>query len=186
MRTFIAIDLPDAVRRFLAARQDRLRAAGGSVRWVRPERMHLTLAFLGEVPEEMAPEVEAAVREACAGFAPVPIEMGGAGQFPPRGRPRVVWTGLEDPAGRLLALQAALARATEVFAEKPERRRYEPHLTLGRVRGGRGLRDLSGAVARLAGETGPQFTAREVVLFKSDLSPQGPTYTALARVALEG
>lgn len=185
VRTFIAIELSEEAREFLAARQRDLKGAGGKVRWVRPERMHLTLVFLGNVPADRLDELEAAVCEACVGPGPIRLQIGGAGQFPPRGRPRVVWTGIEEPTGTLLELQKRLAEATAPFAEKVEKRAYHAHLTLGRVRGGN-PRPLSEAVAALAEETGPAFTAAEVVVFRSDLSPQGPTYTALARVPLTG
>jgi 2'-5' RNA ligase len=185
VRTFVAIELSDEPREFLAARQRDLKGAGGKVRWVRPERMHLTLVFLGNVPADRLDELEAAVREACVGTGPIRLQIGGAGQFPTRGRPRVVWTGVEEPTGALLELQKHLAEATASFAEKPEKRAYHAHLTLGRIRSGN-PRPLSEAVASLAEEAGPAFTAEEVVVFRSDLSPHGPTYTALARAALTG
>lgn len=184
VRTFIALDLSDDAREFLAARQDRLRRAGGDVRWVRPDRVHLTLVFLGEVAVDRLGNLESAVRGAAAQAGPMTLRAGGAGQFPPRGRPRVIWTALDEPTGALLALQKALAEATAPFAEEVEDRPYVPHVTLGRVRGGEVGR-LADAVAAMAAETGPAFGVREAVLYRSRLSPEGPTYTALARAPLE-
>jgi 2'-5' RNA ligase len=185
VRTFIAIELPSEVRPYLADCQSRLKRAGGDVRWVRPELIHLTLVFLGDVPADMLGDVETAVRSAVAGFGPLTLRLGGAGCFPPRGAPRVIWLGVEEPTGRLAALQKSLAQAPAAFAEKAEDRAYAAHLTLGRVRSPRGARDLSAAVGAMGGQTGPTFAAAEVTLFRSDLSPQRPTYTALARVALD-
>ena len=186
VRTFIAIELPPQVHAHLADCQQRLRRAGGDVRWVRPDIIHLTLVFLGDVPADMLGDLEAAVREAAAPFSVLALRVQGAGRFPPRGLPRTIWIGIEDASGGLAKLQAALARATAAFAEKEEDRAYTPHLTLGRVKSPRDGRDLAGAVDAMAGETGPSFEAREVTIFKSDLSPQGPTYTALAKIALTG
>jgi len=186
VRTFIAIDLPPEVRAFLADCQQRLKRAGGDVRWVRPDLIHLTLVFLGDVPADMLADLEKSVREAAAPFGPLALRVQGTGRFPPRGLPRVVWVGIEEPTGRLMELQKALAGATAAFAEKVEDRAYAAHLTLGRVKSPRGGRDLAGAIDAMAGATGPSFEAREVTIFKSDLSPQGPTYTAVARVALPG
>ena len=183
-RTFIAIDLSDDVRGFLGARAERLRRSGGDVRWVQPDRIHLTLVFLGEVAVERLSALEAAARGACAGFGPLALRAGGAGQFPPRGRPRVIWSAIDDPTGALLGLQKALAEAAAAFAEEVEDRAYVPHLTLGRVRGGRDLERLGEAVAAMERDAGPAFEAREVVIYRSRLSPQGPQYTALARVPL--
>jgi 2'-5' RNA ligase len=186
VRTFIAIELPPEVRAFLADAQQRLKRAGGDVRWVRPDLVHLTLVFLGDVPTDMLADLEKSVREAAAPFAPLALRVQGTGRFPPRGLPRVVWVGIEEPTGRLVELQKALAAATAAFAEKVEDRAYTAHLTLGRVKSPRGGRDLSAAVDAMSGQTGPTFEAREVTVFRSDLSPQGPTYTPLAKIALGG
>ena len=186
VRTFIAIELTAQVRQFLADAQQHLKRAGGDVRWVRPDLVHLTLVFLGDVPADMLADLEKSVREAATPFGPLALRVQGTGRFPPRGLPRIVWIGIEEPAGRLVELQKALAGATAAFAEKVEDRAYAAHLTLGRVKSPRGGRDLAGAIDAMAGATGPSFEAREVTIFKSDLSPQGPTYTPLARVALPG
>jgi len=184
VRTFIAIELPEEVRAYLADCQERLRRAGGDVKWVRPDLIHLTLVFLGEVPTDALADLEKSVRDTVAHFAPLTLRAGGAGRFPPRGLPRVIWIGIEEPAGKLLAIQKALSDATAAFAEKAEDRAYQAHLTLGRVRGPKGSRDLEGILDSMRGQTGPTFEAREVVIFKSALGPQGPTYTALAKAAL--
>jgi len=186
IRTFVAIELPPEVRAYLADSQERLRRAGGDVKWVRPDLIHLTLVFLGEVPTEALADLEKSVRAAAVHFAPLTLRATGAGRFPPRGLPRVIWIGLEEAAGKLLALQKALADATAAFAEKAEDRTYQAHLTLGRVRGPKGARDLEGILDSMRGQTGPTFEAREVVIFKSTLGPQGPSYTPLARIGLSG
>jgi 2'-5' RNA ligase len=186
VRTFIAIELAPEARAFLADTQAKLRRSGGDVRWVRPDLIHLTLVFLGNVPAEMLADLEATVREAAVAFTPLALQVKGAGRFPPRGLPRVVWIGVEEPTGKLQELQKAVADATAAFAEKEEDRAYQPHLTVGRVKSPKGGRELGAAVDALAGTAGPEFVAAEVTIFRSDLSPQGPTYTALARVALAG
>ncbi|MCX5648502.1 MAG: RNA 2',3'-cyclic phosphodiesterase [Planctomycetota bacterium] len=182
VRTFIAIELPQEVREYLESRQTDLANAGGDVKWVRTDDIHLTLVFLGNVPVEEIAAVAAAVRGAAASMGPIRLRAGGAGCFPPHGRPRVVWIGIEEPTGALARLQGAVAGATERFAEKPERREYKAHLTVGRVRGGRGAEELSEAVAALADAKGPEFEAAEVVIFESVLAREGPMYMPLARV----
>ncbi len=197
VRTFIAIELPDEVREYLARCQERLKTAGADVKWTRPEQIHLTLAFLGNVAAESLDALAEAAGEAASGFGPLRLRAAGTGQFPPGGRPRVLWVGVKAEAGDLLGLQQTIAGAAAPFAEKQEHRGYHPHLTLGRVRrrrrgrrGGRGggagdLAALGRAVAEGAGQEGPAFDADEVVVFQSDLGPEGPTYTPLAPLALE-
>jgi len=184
VRTFIAVEMPPEVREFLGRCQDRLRRAGGDVRWARPDLIHLTLAFLGEVAVGRIEDLGRAVAGAVAGVGPMTLRPHGAGRFPPRGAPRVVWVGIEEPSGRLLALQKAVADAAAPFAEKAEDRAYQAHLTLGRAKTGKNAAALGQAVDALADEAGPAFEAREVVVMKSVLAPGGPTYTALARIAL--
>ena len=174
VRTFIAIELPGDVRQYVAECEDRLRRAGADVRWVRPDRIHLTLLFLGEVPADRLADLEAAVRAAAAPLAPLTLQAAGAGRFPPRGAPRVIWIGVEEPTGGLVRLQKAVADAAADFAEKCEDRAFTAHLTLGRAKSGKNARPLDEAIAAMAAETGPAFEAREVVIFKSELSPQGP------------
>jgi 2'-5' RNA ligase len=186
VRTFIAIELPGDVRQYVAECEDRLRRAGADVRWVRPDRIHLTLLFLGEVPADRLADLEAAVRSAAGSFGPLTLQAAGAGRFPPRGAPRIIWIGIEEPTGGLVRLQKAVADAAADFAEKREDRAFAAHLTLGRVRSGRGARELSTVLDKMAAEVGPTFEAREVVIFKSELSPQGPTYTPLAKLPLAG
>ena len=186
MRTFIAIEMPPEVREFLARCQDHLKRSGGDVRWIRPDLIHLTLVFLGEVPVEKLADLEAAVRGAVAGLGPMTLRPAGVGRFPPKGLPRVVWVGVEETTGRLLALQKAVAKATGRFAEKVEDRAYQAHLTLGRVRGPKNARPLTESLEAMAGEAGPAFEAGEVTVFKSVLGSDGPTYTALARLVLSG
>jgi len=202
VRTFIAIELPEEVRAYLAREQDRLRGAGGDVKWTRPEQLHLTLSFLGSVPADELDLLAEAVREAVAGFGPLALRAAGTGQFPPGPRPpRVVWVGVEVEAGDLAGLQDAVARAAVPFAEKQEHRGFHAHLTLGRVRqgrrgrgrgrerraggGGGDLGALIEAVAEGAEGDGPAFDADEVVIFQSDLGREGPTYTPIARLPLE-
>jgi len=186
VRMFIAIELPGDVRQYVAECEDRLRRAGADVRWVRPDRIHLTLLFLGEVPADRLADLEAAVRAAAGSFAPLALQAAGAGRFPLRGTPRIIWIGVEEPTGGLVRLQKAVAEATADFAEKREDREFAAHLTLGRAKSGKNARPLDEAIAAMAAETGPAFEVREVVIFKSELSPQGPTYTPLAKLPLAG
>ena len=186
VRTFIAIELPEPVRERLAGLQAKLRDTCNRVRWVRPDRMHLTLVFLGGVPVDMLETLEAEVRAAIIGCGPLRLEVGGAGQFPPHGKPNVVWAAMEEPTGGLARLQGAIADATGAFAEKVDKRPYAPHITLGRVHERKGLQRLSAAIDVLARERGPAFEAREVVVMKSDLAPEGPVYTPLARLPFSG
>ncbi len=189
-RLFVALDPPEAVRRRLAALAVELRRSAGrhadEVRWVPPENVHLTLQFLGAVPEERVGEIEGAIRAAAAAARPLSLELRGAGGFPNARRPRVLWAGLGGEVEPLAALVAELGRRLAPLGFAPEDRPFSAHLTLGRARDGRGAPGLAGALAHAAEATGTPWRAAEVTLFESHLSPKGPRYEAVLRAALGG
>jgi RNA 2',3'-cyclic 3'-phosphodiesterase len=189
-RLFVALDPPDAVRRRAVALVAELRRSGGraadEVRWVAAENVHLTLQFLGAVPEERVAAVTEAVRTVAAQAAPLDLELSGAGGFPNARRPRVLWAGLTGDVAGLAALVTSLGRALAPLGYAPEERPFSPHLTLGRARDGRGAPGLAVALAQAAELPAAPWRAAEVTLFESHLSPKGPRYEALLRAPLEG
>ena len=191
VRTFIAIELDETINAALADLQEQLKAEvpRGSVRWVKPGGIHLTLKFLGDVPANRIEEVEQALTQACVGFPAFSFSVGGLGCFPNPRRPRVVWVGVQEESGTLAGLQKAIEDGMEKLGFAPEGRKFHAHLTLGRTQ----RRASSGDVRRLGqlvtemeiGELG-QMEARVVSLMKSDLKPTGAVYTRLAEARLEG
>ncbi len=187
-RLFVALDPPEPVRRRLAALAVDLRRTAGrhadEVRWVPPENVHLTLQFLGAVPEERVPEIDAAIRAAAAGARPLSLELKGAGGFPNARRPRVVWAGVAGEVVALGALVADLGRRLAPLGFAPEDRPFSAHLTLGRARDGRGAPGLAGALAHTAEAGGTPWRVADVALFESHLSPKGPRYEVVLRAPL--
>ena len=186
MRCFVAIDLPAAVRAALDAAQQRLRAAapGADVRWVDPAGMHLTLKFLGAVPDEQVGAVGATVGGAVGHHASIPLVCAGLGVFPGPGRPRVFWAGLDGALAELGRLAAEVERATESLGFLREARPFRGHVTLGRARSARGVARIVKAIAAAGSPEFGAWTATEVVLFRSHLRPTGARYEAVARLPL--
>ncbi|HET7824096.1 MAG TPA: RNA 2',3'-cyclic phosphodiesterase [Anaeromyxobacter sp.] len=187
-RLFVALEPPEPVRRRLAAMAVELRRAAGrgadDIRWVAIENVHLTLQFLGAVPEERMPAVEEVVRAAASAGRALSLEVRGAGGFPNARRPRVVWAGLAGDVAALAELGAELGRRLAPLGFPPEDRPFSAHLTLGRAREGRGAAGIAGALASAADAPGAPWRAAELVLFESHLSPKGPRYEALLRAPL--
>jgi RNA 2',3'-cyclic 3'-phosphodiesterase len=187
-RLFAALDPPDSVRRRIAMAAAELKRSAGraadEVRWVVPENVHLTLQFLGAVPDDRVAAVTEAVRAAASGSRPLALEVKGAGGFPNARRPRVVWLGLGGELDALAALAADLGRKLAPLGFPPEARPFSAHLTVGRARDGRGAPGLGGALAAAAQGDGVPWRAGELVLFESHLSPKGPRYEAVVRAAL--
>src|SRR6266550_4708422 len=140
MRLFVAVDLSEEARQAMAAEQKRIAAALAgrqtSLKWVRPEHLHLTLVFLGSVDEERARAgVDAIGRDVDA--APFDLVFDGVGAFPPHGEPRVLWTGVTHGAAELVALHRELRQRAAALGIALEARPFIPHLTLGRWRASR-------------------------------------------------
>jgi 2'-5' RNA ligase len=189
VRAFIAIELDKRLCTKLGELQDRLRAdvPPGLVRWVRPEGMHLTLKFLGDVPAVQVSEIAQAVQQASAKHASFVCTVSGLGCFPNTARPRVVWVGIEEPGGTLLALQRDVDHAVSALGFAPEQRRFHPHLTLGRVKSHdrEAVAALGEYVSRARVNLG-SIQANAVHLMRSDLLPGGAVYTALSVSDLGG
>lgn len=191
IRAFIAIELTDDFKGVLleVGRQLEARIAPGTVRWVKPKAMHLTLVFLGDTPAVKLEAIHQAITAAAAPIPPISLTATGLGCFPNTRRPRVVWVGVGEPAAHLQQLKRALDRQLEPLAYRPERRSFSPHLTLGRVhkRARREDAALLGEVVESATLTDAgAMTAQQVHLIRSDLRPAGPIYTVLASAPLSG
>jgi 2'-5' RNA ligase len=187
MRLFAAIELDAAARAAIAEEQQRLAAMfrdrGAAPRFVTPEHMHLTLVFIGEVPEERAPSIVAAASEPIP-MSPFAVAFGGIGAFPPRGAPRVLWLGVADGAPEVMRLQSVVASRLEVAGVAREARAFHPHLTLARWKESRAA-DRPRADARTLAMVA-RVEVSAATLFQSRLSPKGSSYTVLGRAELNG
>jgi len=187
-RLFVAIDVPPAVAAALEEVQHELRTALPDARigWTRPEAMHLTLRFLGDVPVERVRELGGSLEDAVAGFHPIDLVCAGLGVFPDARRPRVVWAGVGDERGRLRELAALVNLATEDFAQRLADARFEGHVTIGRPKdlrrddAERLARSCSAAAHRRFGA----WTADTVHVVRSDLASSGSRYSTITRVDL--
>jgi 2'-5' RNA ligase len=188
MRCFVAIDLPDDVRRALDATMGRLRGAAprADVRWVSAQAMHLTLKFLGQVPEDRLPEVREAVEAVATATPRIRLACAGLGFFPGPSRPRVVWAGITEGVGALKVLAAVLEAALEPLGFPPEGRPFRGHVTLGRVRSPRAGSSLARAMSDTGDTSFGAWTASQVVLYRSHLRPTGSIYEPLARLSFDG
>lgn len=179
MRAFIAIDLPDAIRQALGREQARFRSVCPDARWTRPEGVHLTLKFLGEISEAQVRNVTEAL-ERLAPFEPFSLEVKGFGFFPDARRPQVFWAGLDAPPA-LAQLADPIEDAMEKLGLAREQRSFRPHLTLARFRYPRPQSALEALLGGQGERSLGRFEASEFFLFESKLSPQGAEYRKVAR-----
>ncbi len=174
MRAFIAIDLPDALHAALTDAQNNFRGVCRDARWTRPEGIHLTLKFLGEISDAQTKQVVEALN-ALGSFEPFPVEVKGFGFFPGDNRPRVLWAGVTAPPA-LADLAGRIETAMEKIGFAREDRAYSPHLTLARFQVPRPQTALQAMVTEKSEASLGQFAASEFILFESKLLPQGAQY----------
>lgn len=182
-RAFISADLPPAPAIESIVRE--LHDASRDLKTVSADHLHLTLKFLGDTEEGLVPEIVAAMREAVAGIGPFTVRVRGTGAFPSPARPNVLWVGLEggEPLGRMAAF---LDEHVAALGFERERRPWSPHITLARVRGSRGLDRAKGILQAHADDVFAEARIEEIRLKKSVLRPEGPEYSTVEGVRLEG
>jgi len=187
VRCFVAVDLSAEVRAAVAAVQARVHAAAprADVRWLDPQTFHLTLKFLGNVPDARVPAVSAALEGVVSGPT-LALEAHGLGAFPSLRRPRVLWAGIAGGAPRLVALALNVDRALAALGFPPEERPFRAHLTIGRVRSPRDAGALAKAVEAEATTALGAWTVGEVILYQSRLKPTGAVHEKVSRHRLRG
>lgn len=190
IRSFIAVPVPGAGIRAL---EDAVKTLDldlrGTVRWVRPEGIHLTLKFMGDIQPEMAERVLDALPPVAARFSPFELSISGLGVFPNLRRPRVLWAGVHGDLENLSALQLAIDEAVGKLGLPREQRAFSPHLTLGRVRRDVAEGQLSkiGQVMTDGGLTDtPSWTADTVNLMRTELDPSGSRHYLVGSALIGG
>lgn len=184
IRAFLAIDLPASLRPVLSQAQERLRQSGADVRWVPVGNIHLTLKFFGNITEAQVKAVQEAITPVARGQRPFSLLITEAGAFPSPRSPRVVWLGVGGDLEILRDFQRRLEAVLAPLGFPPEDRPFSPHLTLGRVKSPAGRNALVQALVSLPPPGAPPFQVKEVVLFRSNLSPHGATYLPLKIIPL--
>jgi 2'-5' RNA ligase len=183
IRTFICFEIPVPVKEQIVKLQNELKSLGRGVRWVNPDGIHLTLKFLGDVPEKEIDKIAEAVKSSVKRFSPITIKIVNAGAFPDFKRPRVIWIGVEEPTGQLGEIHKVIEQELEKLGYERENRKFSPHLTLGRVKSNDGIEKISNKLSNMEINFG-EFTAVEIIIMKSELKPSGAVYTSLFKIKL--
>jgi len=192
LRAFIAIQLSEELKRHIGELQVELkrRASGRTgLGWVRPEGIHLTLRFLGDIAEEQVGALGALLRAAADGMKPFALDARGLGAFPDPRAPRVIWLGLQgtpEAMASLRRLQALVEDGVAGLGFPRETRAFTAHLTLARVRDRKAGAALAKVLEANQDRTVGSFTAASVGLIKSELRPAGAVYTTLVEVPFDG
>lgn len=184
VRSFLAIELPEAILKKIEEVQRDLKSSHADARWVNSEKIHLTLKFFGNIDEARIEPIIEAIKGPVHNAQVFSLRVKGMGTFPHWKNPRVIWMGLIDGKEVLIPLQKQLEMALEKIGFEPEDRTFQPHLTLGRVNSSRGKEELIRRMERYREEEFGEISVERMVLFKSDLKPTGPIYTPLREIEL--
>lgn len=185
VRAFVAVNLEPGLKEALAHVQQRLKETRADVGWVRPENIHLTLKFLGQVGENRLGAVGEALGAAARGFGSFRLVLGGLGAFPQPRAARVIWIGISHGAEAVAKLQARVETGLEPLGFPREQRPFSAHLTLGRVRGPGHREQLAVALSSMPTEPVGEMVLDRIELMKSDLGPEGARYSVLQSFPLE-
>jgi 2'-5' RNA ligase len=184
MRTFIAIELPEGIKKQIEQAQAPLKKTEAFVSWVKPGNIHVTLKFLGEVPEDKINEVFSGTERALAGAKRFTMTLKGMGAFPDFRRPRVIWVGAGSGTEELSQVANKIEEEMEKIGFPREKRKFSAHFTIGRVKSPKNIEKLTEMVESSDFQT-EEIEVKEVVMMRSQLHPAGAIYTPLRKLPLE-
>jgi 2'-5' RNA ligase len=185
IRSFIAVPLSGEIAHATGKIVREIDKVATGIKWVEPENMHLTLKFLGDIDENETWEVCRAIAKAVGNMEAFDIECQGVGAFPSNEKPKTLWIGITQGKESLGQLQQAVDDAMADLGFRREPPRFSPHLTIGRVKQpGPQLREVTRILNENADFSAGVAMVDEVVLFSSDLTPEGPIYSPMGRAEL--
>jgi len=187
IRTFLAAEIPFGVKNAIRSIQEQLDHRIQGIRWTKPEGMHLTLKFFGNISESDIPCISGVVEKETSVTTPVTLIARSIGTFPGPSRPRVLWMGLEGETDGLYKLNEAIESNLEQCGFKKDLRSFNPHLTLGRAKAQRGIyTGIREVMVEKERYNAGQFKITGLTLFRSDLKSDGPLYRKLAYYEFNG
>lgn len=187
IRSFLAFELSSDIKEIIARVSGEIRKSTLDVRWVKVDNIHLTVVFMGNTKTEDIKPIGDAIQKVCLKYGSFYISLKGMGCFPNRRNPRVLWLGLNGDLERMSHFRDALQKYLKSYGVKEEKRRFKPHLTLGRFRKSpKNSPRLDDFILKYRDLKSPASLLNELILFKSDLKPGGAVYTKLEAWPLSG
>jgi 2'-5' RNA ligase len=186
LRCFIAVEIPGPVKRSLGDMIANLKKSGSDVKWLPPENIHITLKFLGSTDESLLEKIKGSLSKKFSPYSPFYITISGVGCFPDERRPRVVWVGTHESSGHVRDVHKAIEAEMAKFGFPVEEREFSPHLTIGRVKGRKGMAALMKMLDAYRQVSFGDLEVGGVTLMKSELNPAGAKYFPLAEIPFGG
>lgn len=184
MRIFIAIELPEVIKREISRIQNKMASPVNKIKWVDSASMHITLKFLGETEEKKLTEVFGRTKKVADEFNPFFVRVKGTGAFPHAGNPRVIWMGIEEGSDELIRMVEELERELSGCGFPKEKKKWVPHITVGRVKKLKDVELIKKLISREKQTPGGKMRAEDITVMQSRLTPQGAVYTPLKHFPL--
>lgn len=185
LRLFIAIETPPGIKSQIDNVISELQSAQANVRWEQSEKIHITLKFLGEIPEKVLPQIVLHLEGVAGNTSPFTIRYSGLGCFPTMHEPRIVWVGVDDIENKLRPLAASIETEMASIGLEKEIKGFHPHVTIGRIKSRKNVTTLLRTMESITLESQPT-TITEIVLIKSELKPKGSVYGLVKTFQLTG
>lgn len=187
IRTFVAIRASNRINDNLSHLIERLAQTGAAYKWVEPDNLHMTLQFLGDLPDREIPQFCKEVKLAIQHHAPFDISLAGVGAFPAVDEPRIIWAGVDQGSLELKNLYNDLHEVCRHWCTGRDRNEFSPHFTLGRLgRDGKWNQELLSEINRIQAHTAGTCRIDRVVVYASFLERSGPSYAPMATIRLNG
>jgi 2'-5' RNA ligase len=185
LRCFIAIEIPESIKKYISELIDILKKHDVDVKWVTHENLHLTLKFLGNTPEILLPKIRESLINIVLSYEPFYIKIYTTGVFPNKRHPRVIWVGIED-SDILNKLKKDIEDSMVLLGYQKEEKEFNPHLTLGRVRSQKGILNLINELDNFKERDFGYVNVKSIKLIKSELKPKGAEYSCLYEIPFGG
>jgi len=185
IRSFIAVKLNDEAHKAVTQAQTCLKQTGCDVKWVAPNNIHLTLKFLGQVPLDKIDTVKGVLNHCLQSTESIETVLTGLGVFPRPQRPRVIWVGLEDKERKIQQLADLIETSLNKIGFPKEDRAFKSHITIGRVRSLKNVKQLTQTMGKYPLPLGIKQTIEQITFFKSTLTSTGPIYEVLSETKLK-
>jgi len=185
VRSFVAIELTEELKKEVAALIDTLKPSGCDVKWVHPKNIHLTLKFLGHIHRDKIEEIKHVLDATAGGLKSFGLRLSSIGAFPKISYPRVIWVGLKDGANETKRIYELLEQDLDPIGFQKEKRPFSPHLTIGRVRSQKNKDELKKVIEGTKFSSCNSMEVNHLTLFESTLTPKGPIYSPLYNASLK-
>ncbi|MCF6149559.1 MAG: RNA 2',3'-cyclic phosphodiesterase [Candidatus Kuenenia sp.] len=183
VRLFIAIEITDTIRKNLSIFQNDLKKTSADIKWVAPENLHITLKFIGATDDDKIGNIITVINQSVVNIKPFDLCYMGAGVFPAGKNPRVIFAKAVDSNGVLTTIYEKLNSQLSVMGITYDERKFEAHVTVGRVKTRKNINNLMDCINSYRDFTFGNENIDHLVLMKSDLSREGPTYTRLNTIS---